>query len=432
MNEKNKPGFETLALHAGWKPDPVTRACAVPIYQTVAYSFQDTDQAGDLFQLRPPAFPGEIYSRFTNPTYEVLETRIAALEGGVAAAALASGQAAVVYSVLTLADSGDNIVASRTLYGGTFTLFDLTMPRKFGIKVRLVDPSRAENFASAIDERTKAVFVETIGNPLLNVIDFEAVAAAAHRAGLPLIVDSTFATPYLCRPFEWGADIVVHSLTKWLGGHGTSLGGMVVDSGRFNWDNGRFPQLTEDDPAYRGGINFYREFKEFAYIVALKSRLTRDLGACLSPFNAFLILLGVETLSLRMERHCLNAARVAGFLQKNPRVKWVNYPGLANHPTHAEAKKYLSNGFGGMVGFGIKGGAKAGKKFIESLHLFSHLANVGDAKSLAIHPWSTTHSQLQPGQMLEAGVSEDFIRLSVGLESIEDILADLSQALAAV
>lgn len=421
--------FNTLALHGGYSPDPVTRARAVPIYQTAAYSFTSTDQAANLFALKPPDFPGEIYNRFTNPTYEVLETRIAALEGGLAAAALSAGQAATFMALLTIAGCGDNIVASKTLYGGTYTLFDLTFPKKFGIKVKFVDPE-PELFRNAIDEKTKAVFAETIGNPKLNVLDIEGVANAAHDRGVPLVIDNTFATPYLCRPFEHGADLIIHSATKWICGNGTSVGGLVIDSGKFPWQNGKFPELTEDDPSYRGGLNYQKEFGALSYIVKLKSRFTRDLGPCMSPFNAFLFLSGLETLALRMERHSENALAVALFLQDHPKVNNVIYPGLPDHPTHAMAKKYLRHGFGGMVGFGIKGGLSNGKKFIEALQLFSHVANVGDCKSLAIHPASTTHSQLTPAQQLAAGVSEDFIRLSIGIENIEDIIADLDLALA--
>jgi O-acetylhomoserine (thiol)-lyase len=421
-------GFNTKALHSGYTPDPTTRARAVPIYQTAAYVFNSTEQAANLFALKPPDFPGEIYNRFTNPTYEALEARIAALEGGLAAAALASGQAATFMALLTIASCGDNIIAAKTIYGGTYTLFDLTFPKKFGIGVRFVAPE-PENFTKAIDANTKAIFVETIGNPKLNVVDLEGIAKVAHAAGIPLIVDNTFATPYLCQPFAFGADIIIHSATKWIGGHGTSIGGLVVDSGTFNWANGKFPELSEDDPSYRGGLNYLKEFGNFAYIVKLKSRFTRDLGPCMSPFNAFLFLQGLETLALRMERHSQNATAVANFLKEHPQVDTVIYPGLPDHPTHAFADKYLRNGFGGMVGFEIKGGVAAGRQFIEGLKLFSHLANVGDAKSLAIHPASTTHSQLTVEQQLAAGVSASFIRLSVGIENIEDILADLKQAL---
>lgn len=428
MMKNSKYCFDTLALHAGQTPDPGTRARAVPIYQTVAYNFHNTEQAANLFALKAPDFPGGIYNRFTNPTYEVLEERVAALEGGIAAASLASGQAATLLSILTIASTGDNIVCSSTIYGGTYTLFDLTFPRKFGINVRFVEPL-PEKFKDAIDENTKALFAETIGNPKLNVLDIEGVATVAHEAGIPLILDNTFPTPYLCRPFEYGADIVMHSATKWIGGHGTSIGGLVVDSGNFDWTNGKFSELSEEDLAYRGGLNYLDEFGKLAYIVKLKSRFTRDLGPCMSPFNAFLILLGLETLSLRMTRHSENALAVAEFLKGHSRINWVIYPGLSDHPTHELAKKYLKGGFGGVVGFGIRGGLEAGKRFIEGLKLFSHLANVGDAKSLAIHPASTTHSQLNAEQQREAGVTEDFVRLSVGIEDVEDIIEDLDQGL---
>ena len=421
-------GFNTIALHSGYTPEPTTRARAVPIYQTTAYSFESTEQAANLFALKAPDFPGGIYTRFTNPTYEALEARIAALEGGMIGASLASGMSAIFMAILTIANTGDNIVASKTIYGGTFTLFSQTFPQKFGINVTFVDPT-PENFKNAIDGKTKAIFAETIGNPKLNVLDIAGVAKVSHEAKIPLILDSTFATPFLCNPIKHGADIVIHSATKWIGGHGTSIGGLVVDSGNFSWDSGKFPGLSEQDPSYRGGLNYLEEYGPFAYIVKLKSRFTRDLGPCMSPFNAFLFLQGLETLALRMERHCANAMTVAKFLDNHPQVEHVIYPGLASHPTHNLAKKYLQNGFGGMVGFGIHGGLDAGMKFIEKLNLFSHLANVGDAKSLAIHPASTTHSQLSKKEQEEAGVTEDFIRLSIGIESIEDIIADLDQAL---
>lgn len=420
--------FNTIAVHGGQQPDPATRARAVPIYQAVAYNFDSTEQAANLFALKPPDFPSGIYNRFTNPTYEVMEERVSQLEGGIGAASTSSGQAATMLSILTIANSGHNIVASKTIYGGTYTLFDLTFRKKFGIEVRFVDPT-PESFDKAIDKNTRALFAETIGNPKLNVLDIQGVSAVAEKAGIPLIIDNTFATPYLCRPIEHGAHIIMHSLTKWIGGHGTSLGGIVVDSGRFDWSKGGFEELTGDDPAYRSGINYLKEFGKLAYIVKLRSRLTRDLGPCISPFNAFLILLGLETLHLRMERHCENALTVARFLEDHPLVKWVIYPGLESHITHDLALKYLSGGFGAVVGFGIKGGLEAGRNFIESLKLFSHLANVGDAKSLAIHPASTTHSQLTKDQQLAAGVTEDFVRLSIGIEDIEDILEDLDQAL---
>lgn len=427
MSPNNK-GFNTMALHSGYTPEATTRARAVPIYQTTAYTFESTQQAANLFALNAPDFPGEIYNRFTNPTYEALEARISALEGGIAGASLASGMSAIFMAILTIANTGDNIIASKTIYGGTFTLFSQTFPQKFGITVKFVEPT-PENFKNAIDSKTKAIFAETIGNPKLNVLDIAGIATVSHDAGIPFMIDSTFATPYLCKPIEHGADIIIHSATKWIGGHGTSIGGLVVDSGNFNWDSGKFPELSEEDPSYRGGLNYLKEFGQLAYIVKLKSRFTRDLGPCMSPFNAFLFLQGLETLALRMERHCENALAVAKYLENKSDVDYVIYPGLASHPTHKFAQKYLQNGFGGMVGFGIKGGMAAGMKFIESLDLFSHVANVGDAKSLAIHPASTTHSQLSKTEQEEAGVTENFIRLSIGIENIEDILTDLEQAL---
>lgn len=430
MKEENNR-FETETLHAGQEPDPSTRSRAPPIYPTVAYNFEDTQQAADLFALRSPEFPGQIYSRFTNPTYEILEKRIATLESGITAAATASGQAATMLALLTIAGAGDKIVASETLYGGTVTLFDLTFPNKFGIEVEFVEPE-PENFAEAIDDDTKAVFGETIGNPKLNILDIKEVARVAHENNLPLFIDNTFATPYLSNPFDWDADIVIHSATKWIGGHGTVLGGLIVDSGQFDWTEGDFPEITEPDPGYRDGLNYWNEFKELSYIVKLKSRYTRDFGPCMSPFNAFLILQGLETLHLRMEKHSENALKVAKFLEDHPKVNWVAYPGLPSHKTHNLAKKYLENGYGGMLGFGIQGGADSGKKFIENLDLFSHLANVGDAKSLAIHPWSTTHSQLTPKQRRDCGVTEDFIRLSIGIENTQDILEDIDQTLGGV
>lgn len=429
MNEKDEEyEFETKSLHSGQEPDSDTRARAPPIYPTVAYSFDDTEQAASLFALEEPEFPGQIYSRITNPNFDMLEKRMSDLEGGVGAAATASGQAATTLSLITILNHGDKIVASKTLYGGTVTLFDLTFRKKFGIDVEFVEPEPA-NFADAIDEDTRAVFGETIGNPKLNVLDLEETAKISHENNVPFFVDNTFATPYLCKPIETGVDIVTHSATKWIGGHGTVVGGIVVDSGNFDWSEGNYPEITEDDPGYRGGINFWDEFGELAYITKLKSRYIRDLGSCMSPFNAFLLLQGLETLPLRVEKHSENALEVAEFLSDHSKVDWVAYPGLPGHPTHNLAKKYLKNGFGGMVGFGIKGGAEAGRKFIENLELFSHVANVGDAKSLAIHPWSTTHSQLTPEQRREGGVTEDFIRLSIGIENPDDLIEDLNRAL---
>ncbi len=426
---KNKDlNFETKTIHAGQKPSPPYNAMAPPIYSTVGYTLGDTKHAADLFNLEPSKFPGQIYSRFTNPTYEILEKRMAELEGGESAAATSSGQSANTLALLTIASTGDKIVASKTLYGGTITLFDLTFSNKFGIDVEFVEPN-PESFSEAIDSRTKAVFGETIGNPKLNVLDIEEVASVAHENDIPLIIDNTFATPYLCNPIRWGADIITHSATKWICGHGTVLGGIVIDSGNFKWNKGDFPEITDIDPSYRGGINYHEEFGDISYIVKLKSRYTRDLGPCMSPFNSFLLLQGLETLHLRMERHSDNAKKVSEFLEDHPKVDWVAYPGLKSHKTHELAEKYLEHGYGGMVGFGIKGDSHAGKKFIEGLELFSHIANVGDAKSLAIHPWSTTHAQLTPEQRRDGGITEDFIRLSIGIESIEDIINDLDDSL---
>jgi O-acetylhomoserine (thiol)-lyase len=420
-------------VHGGWAGCPATGARTVPIYQTVGYSLQDAEYASNLFELRAPEYPGEIYSRFTNPTFEVLEKRMSALEGGVGAAALSSGQAATTFSNLTIANTGDNIVSSQTICGGTYTLFEMVFPQKFGIDVEFVDPS-PENFAEAIDENTKAIFAESMGNPKLNMLDISEVAKVAHEAGIPLILDNTFGTPYLLKSFKHGVDIVMHSATKWIG-NGTSVGGLVVDSGNFNWDNGKFPELTENDLAYRrneGGLNYYKEFKELAYITKLKSRLNRDIGATMSPFNAYLFILGLETLSLRMERHCSNAMAVAEYLEEHPKVNWVIYPGLTSHPTHDLACKYLENGFGSMLGFGIKGGLKAGADFMKNIKIFSHLSTLGESNSIATHPASTTQSQLTPEQQVETGVTEDFIRLSIGIEDIDDIIEDLGQALAKI
>ena len=416
--------LETLAIHGGQAPDPTTGSRAVPIYQTTSYVFADTQHARELFALDEA---GNIYSRIGNPTLDVLEKRVAQLEGGVAGVAFASGQAAMTGAILTLAGCGDEIVASAHLYGGTHTLFASTLAQ-MGITVKFVDPSDPENFRAAITERTKAVVGETIGNPRLSILDIEAVAKIAHEAGVPLIVDNTFATPYLCRPIEWGADIVVHSATKWLGGHGTSIGGIVVDGGRFDWGNGRFPLMTEPDRTYHG-LRFFHEFGTLAFATRLRSRFLRDVGPSMSPFNAFLILLGVETLHVRMERHCQNAMRVAQHLENHPAVSWVLYPGLPSHPQHALAKKYLPRGFGAMVVFGIKGGVEAGERLINRSVLWSHLANVGDVKSLIIHPASTTHQQLSAQEQVAAGVTPDLVRLSVGLEGVEDLIAELDDSL---
>lgn len=422
-----RPGFATLAIHAGQKPDPVTGARAVPIYQTTSYVFRNADHAARLFALQEP---GNIYTRIMNPTTAVLEERVAALEGGVGALAVASGQAAETIALLNLAQAGDEIVASSSLYGGTYNLLAATLPR-FGVTTRFVDGSDPANFARAITPRTKALYVETIGNPKLDVPDLSAIAEIAHGAGLPLIVDNTFATPYLCRPFEHGADIVIHSATKWLGGHGTSIGGIIVDSGRFDWKaSGRFPALVDPDPTYHG-LSYTETFGPAAYIVKARTQLLRDIGPALSPFNSFLILQGIETLPLRMARACENAQAVANFLVNHPQVLWVSYPGLPDHPSHALARRYLQGGYGAVVCFGIRGGLEAGRKFINSLRLFSLLANVGDARSLVIHPASTTHQQLSEAEQRASGVSPELIRLSIGLEDVEDLLEDLDQALQA-
>jgi O-acetylhomoserine (thiol)-lyase len=426
MSDTPQRHADTLALHAGQKVDPTTKARAVPIYQTTSYVFDDADHAARLFGLEEF---GNIYTRLMNPTTDVLEQRIAALEGGVAALAVASGQSAITLALLTLAHAGHEIVASTSLYGGTYNLFRYTLPQ-FGVTVKFVDPSDPENFRSAITDKTRAVFAETLGNPKLDTLDIAAVAAIAHEGGVPLVIDNTVPSPYLVNPIAHGADIVVHSATKFIGGHGTSLGGVIVDGGCFDWSNGKFPQLTEPDPSYHG-INFVEALGNLAYIIKVRVQLLRDVGPALSPFNAFLLLQGAETLHLRMERHSTNAAKVAEFLQSHPKVGWVNYPGLPAHPSYDQAKKYFHRGlFGALVGFGIKdGGVAEGKCFINNLQLHSLLANIGDAKSLVIHPASTTHQQLSPQEQLASGVTPDFIRLSVGLEHVDDIIADLDQAL---
>jgi len=426
MANEHNYRFETLAVHAGQQPDPTTGSRAVPIYQTTSYVFRDADHAANLFALKEF---GNIYTRIMNPTTDVFEQRIAALEGGVGALAVAAGQTAETFAILNIAGAGDEIVSATSLYGGTWNLFAHTLP-KLGIKVHFVDPENPENFRRAITPKTKALYAEVIGNPKGDVLDIEAVANIAHEAGIPLIVDNTFATPYLCRPFEWGADIVVHSATKFIGGHGTSIGGVIVDSGKFNWANGKFPGLTEPDPSYHG-IRYVEAFGPLAYIIKARVQLLRDLGGCLSPFNSFLFLQGLETLHLRMERHVENALAIAKWLQEHPLVAWVNYPGLPGHPSYEKAKKYLPKGPGSIFTFGIKGGLEAGRRFINSVKLFSLLANVGDAKSLVIHPASTTHQQLTPEEQLAAGVTPDLIRLSIGIENVEDLIADLDQALRA-
>ncbi|HEY5160879.1 MAG TPA: O-acetylhomoserine aminocarboxypropyltransferase/cysteine synthase family protein [Gaiellaceae bacterium] len=417
---------ETLALHAGQEPDPTTGARAVPIYQTSSYVFEDTDHAADLFALR---VPGNIYSRMGNPTNAVLERRIAVLDGGIGALATASGQAANTYAVLNITRAGENIVSVSTLYGGTYNLFAHTLPQ-YGIEVRWSDPDEPEKLAGLVDSKTRLVFVETVGNPKLNVVDLDAWAKAAHECGLPLVVDNTVPTPILCRAFDHGADVLVHSATKWIGGHGTSIGGLLVDSGRFDWQAqaDRFPGLTKPDPSYHGVI-WTEELGNAAYIGRARTVLLRNTGSSLSPFNAFLFLQGLETLPLRMERHCANALAAAKHLEAHPDVAWVNYPGLDSSPYKAVADRILQGGYGGLVSFGIKGGRETGARFIEALKLFSHLANIGDAKSLAIHPPTTTHAQLNDEELAAAGVSQDLVRLSIGIEHIDDILADLDQAL---
>jgi O-acetylhomoserine (thiol)-lyase len=419
-------GFDTVALHGGQEPDPTTGSRAVPIYQTTSYVFKDTDHAASLFALKEF---GNIYTRIMNPTWAVLEERIALLEGGAASLVTASGQAAETLAILNLAGAGDHIVASESLYGGTYNLLHYTLAR-LGIETTFVDPSDPENFRAAIRDNTKLVYAESLGNPKNDVLDIEAVAKVAHAEGLPLFIDNTVTTPYLLRPIEWGADVVIHSLTKFLGGHGTSVGGIIVDSGKFDWTSGRFPAFTEPDPSYHG-LEFSKTFGNLAYILKARVQLLRDLGPALSPFNAFLILQGVETLGLRVQRHSDNALAVAQHLETHPAVTWVNYPGLPSSPTYALAQKYLPRGGGAILGFGIKGGAEAGIKFINNAKLLSHLVNIGDAKSLVVHPASTTHQQLSPEEQIASGVTPDFIRLVVGIEDVGDILADIDQALAA-
>lgn len=424
MSTEKKLGFDTLCLHAGQEPDPTTGSRAVPIYQTSSYAFKNSEHAANLFALKEF---GNIYTRIMNPTQDVFEKRVAALEGGIGALATSSGQAAITFAILNIAGAGDEIVASSSLYGGTYNLFAVTLP-KLGINVKFVDSSNPDNYRAAVTDKTKAFFGETLGNPRIDVLDIEAVANIAHEVGVPLIIDNTFATPYLCKPIDFGADIVVHSTTKFIGGHGTSIGGIIVDSGKFNWDNGRFPGLTTPDPSYHG-VNYYEALGGLAYIIKARVQLMRDLGACVSPFNAFMFLQGLETLSLRMERHVENALAIAKFLQEHPSVTWVNYPGLSENSEYQKAQKYLPKGAGAILTFGIKGGVEAGKKFIDSLEIFSHLANVGDAKSLVIHPASTTHQQLTEEQQIASGVLPEMVRLSVGIESAEDLKADLDQAL---
>ncbi|MFW6280498.1 MAG: O-acetylhomoserine aminocarboxypropyltransferase/cysteine synthase family protein [Halanaerobium sp.] len=416
--------FDTLALHHGYQAEESKKSAAVPIYQTTSYLFDSTEHAADLFALKEE---GDIYTRLQNPTNSVLEKRIAALEGGVGALAVSSGQAAEVIALLTISKNGDEIVSGSSIYGGTHNLFKHTF-KNFGIDVKFVDSDDPQSFKDAITDKTKALYVETIANPTLNVADFEKLADIAHQAGIPLIVDNTFASPYLCRPIEYGADIVIHSTTKYIAGHGNSIGGIIVDGGNFDWNTGRFPGLVEPDPSYHG-VKFQEEFGDAAFITKARVQLLRDLGSSPSPFNSFLTITGLETLSLRMERHSENALAAAEFLQADDRVDWVNYPGLKEHDSYHNAEKYLKNGFGGMVTFGIKGGKETAEKFINNLKVFLHLANVGDAKSLAIHPASTTHQQLSEDDLIKTGITPGLIRLSVGIEDIIDLKADLDQAL---
>ncbi|MFO0334109.1 MAG: O-acetylhomoserine aminocarboxypropyltransferase/cysteine synthase family protein [Pseudomonadota bacterium] len=421
--------IETLAVHGGYSPDPTTKAVAVPIYQTTSYAFDDTQHGADLFDLK---VVGNIYTRIMNPTTDVLEKRVAALEGGIGALALASGQAAVTYAIQTIVEAGYNVVASSALYGGTYNLFAHTLPQ-FGITVKFADYRDPESFARQIDDRTRAVFCESVGNPLGNVTDFAAVAEVAHRAGVPLIVDNTVPSPYLCRPFEHGADVVVHSLTKYLGGHGTTIGGVLVDSGQFPWaaHKEKFPRLNTPDVSYHGVV-YTEAFGPAAYIGRARVVPLRNMGAAISPFNSFLVLQGIETLPLRMDRICDNALAVAKFLKAHPKVRWVKYAGLPDDPAHALARKYMGGRASGILTFGVAGGRAGGAKFQDALQLFTRLVNIGDAKSLACHPASTTHRQLSPAELETAGVSEDMVRLSIGIEHVEDLVADLEQALAAV
>ncbi len=425
---ENKYRLGTLALHAGQEPDPTTKARAVPIYQTTSYVFDSSEHAANLFALKEF---GNIYSRIMNPTVDVFEKRMAALEGGVAALGVSSGSSAITLAVLNICRAGQNFVTSSTLYGGTYNLFHHTL-KEFGIEARFVDASDPKNYEKAIDDRTRFLYVESIGNPANDVVDFKAIADIAHKHGIPFIVDNTVTSPLLFRPFEHGADIVVHSATKVIGGHGTSIGGVIVDGGTFDWNNGKFPELTEPCDSYHG-LKFYEALKpigNISYIIKARVTLLRDMGPCLSPFNAFLLLQGIETLHLRVPRHCENALKVAEYLDKHDAVEWVNYPGLKSHKDYDRARKYLPQGQGAILGFGIKAGYEAAKKFIDSVQLCSHLANVLDAKTLVIHPASTTHQQLSPAEQKSAGVSPNMLRMSIGLEDADDIIADIEQALA--
>jgi O-acetylhomoserine (thiol)-lyase len=424
--EERKYHIETLALHAGQQVDSDTRSRAVPIYQTTSYVFKDTEHAANLFALKEF---GNIYTRLMNPTTDVLEKRLAALEGGVGGLALSSGQSAIYVSIFNICGAGGHIVSSSSLYGGTVTLFSQTFS-KLGIEVTFVDPEKPENFAKAIKKNTRLIYIESIGNPKNDILQYEKIADIAHKNSMPVICDNTVTTPILFKPIEYGIDIVVHSCTKFIGGHGTSIGGAIVDSGKFDWTNGRYPELTEPDPSYHG-VKYVESFGEMAYIIKARVQFLRDMGSCMSPFNAFLFLQGLETLHLRMPRHSENALKLAKWLEKQRQVNWVNYPGLESHPDYALAKKYMPNGAGGILGFGIKGGRDAGIKFINSVKLASHLANIGDSKTLVIHPASTTHQQLSKEEQLAAGVTEDYIRVSVGTEHIDDIIADFEQALKA-
>ncbi|MFH4934323.1 homocysteine synthase [Staphylococcus cohnii] len=421
---QNNWHLDTLSIHAGQVVDEFSKSRAVPIYQTSSYVFDDTEHARKLFSLEEP---GNIYTRIMNPTQNVFEERVAALEGGVGALATSSGQAAIHLALLNIVESGDEVVASSNLYGGTYNLFNVTF-KKLGIKVRFVDPSNPENFKAALTDKTKAVYAETIGNPRIDVLDIEKVAHIAHEHKIPLIVDNTFPTPYLLRPFEYGADIVIHSATKFIGGHGTSIGGVIVDSGKFNWDNGKFPGLVEPDPSYHG-VSYANDVGEAAYITKARVQLLRDLGSAVSPFNVHEFLIGLETLHLRLERHSENALKVAQYLEAHPKISWVNYPGLESNAYHNLAKKYLPNGQGAILTFGVDGSVEDIAKFVESLNLFSHLANVGDSKSLVIHPASTTHLQLSPEEQKASGVLPELVRLSIGTENIDDIISDLDQGL---
>ena len=426
MAEQSQYHLETLALHAGHKVDSDTRSRAVPIYQTTSYLFKDTEHAARLFALEEF---GNIYTRLMNPTTDVFEKRLAALEGGVGGLALSSGQSAIYVSIFNICGAGGHLVSSNSLYGGTVTLFSQTFA-KLGIEVTFVDPKEPANFAGAIKDNTRLIYIESMGNPKNDILRYEKLADIAHKNGMPVVCDNTVTTPMLLRPIEYGIDIVVHSCTKFIGGHGTSIGGAIVDSGKFDWTNGRYPELTEPDPSYHG-VKYVEAFGELAYIIKARTQFLRDMGSCMSPFNAFLFLQGLETLHLRMPRHSENALKLSQWLEKQDGVTWVNYPGLKSHPDYVLAKKYLPKGQGAILGFGIKGGRKAGIKFINSVKLASHLANIGDSKTLVIHPASTTHQQLSKEEQLAAGVTDDYIRVSVGTEHIDDIIADFEEALKA-